>query len=211
MDLATRPTRARPRPERGRRSTARSRSSRLRGSRGRLPRTASSRPRRPAPDDGGSLARTGRELDGPRPRKRDDEIEAVEQRARQPVAIPVDLDRRAAALDGRVATRAARAEVHGRDELKAGREHRAAADARDRDRAVLERLPQCFEHRPGELGQLVEQQHAVMSERRLAGPGRRTPAYDRRRRCRVMRGPERRNRDQACAARQADRRPSGSG
>ena len=46
----------------------------------------------------------------------------------------------------------------------------APADARDRDRAVLERLAQRLERRPRELRQLVEEQHAAVREGRLAGP-----------------------------------------
>ena len=46
------------------------------------------------------------------------------------------------ALEPRVSSPAARAEVHRRDETEARREERAAADAGDRDDAVLERLAQ---------------------------------------------------------------------
>ena len=65
------------------------------------------------------------------------------------------------------------------------------ADPRDRDDAVLERLPQRLEHGPRELGQLVEQQDTAMREARLSGPWHSAAADDRRRRGAVMRRPER--------------------
>ena len=104
---ATRPTRARPRPESGSRSTARASSScasRLAGSG--APREPSRAPRRRARGrraDRSPGAR--RELGRARARQRDDEVEAVEQRARELVAVAVELLRRARALDGRIAAR----------------------------------------------------------------------------------------------------------
>src|SRR5204862_30789 len=77
--------------------------------------------------------------------------------------------RRALALDGGIATPAAGAQVHRPDELEARREAGPALRARDDDLAVLERLPERFERGSLELGQLVEQQHATVRERRLAG------------------------------------------
>ena len=41
----------------------------------------------------------------------------------------------------------------------------------DRDLAILERLAQRIEHARVELGQFVEEQHAIVGERDLAGPG----------------------------------------
>ena len=49
----------------------------------------------------------------------------------------------------------------------------------DADHTVLERLAQRLERGPDELGQLVEQQHAVMREARLAGPRPASAADDR--------------------------------
>ena len=84
--------------------------------------------------------------------------------------------RAAAAPRGRVP---ARARVRGGDEHEARREDRRALAADDRHAAVLQRLAQRLERRPRELGQLVEEQHAVVGEARLAGhraPRRRRPA-----------------------------------
>ena len=63
--------------------------------------------------------------------------------------------------------------------------------ARDRDLAVLERLPQRIEHARIELRQLVEKQHAVVGERNLAGPGADAAAGQRRHAGGVMRRAER--------------------
>ena len=96
-----------------------------------------------------------------------------------------------------------------RAEICAGKTQRPPT-LRDRDRTVLERLPQRLEHEPRELGELVEQEHAEVGERRLARAGRRAAADDRRRRSGVMRGPERRDADEARTRRRARRRRSGS-
>jgi hypothetical protein len=104
--------------------------------------------------------------------------------------------RRARALCRRIASARARTWVHRRDELKPGRKQRLALHPCDRDDAVLERLPKRLERGPLELGQLVEQQDAVMREARLtwARPG--AAADDCRGGGAVMRRPERPARDQ---------------
>ena len=75
-------------------------------------------------------------------------------------------------------------------------------DPRDRDDAVLERLPQRLERRPLELGQLVEQQDAAMREARLARTRAGAAADDRGGRGAVVRRAERRRRDQRPLGRQ---------
>lgn len=50
------------------------------------------------------------------------------------------------------------------NQLEPRREERVAADSRDRDDAVPELSPECLEHGPPELGQLVEQEYAAMRE-----------------------------------------------
>ena len=146
---------------------------------------------------GRRLGRRCGELRRARPWHRDGEIEAIEQRARELLAIRREPLRRARALDGRIAARAARAHVHRPDELEASREERVAPDARDRDHAVLERLPQRLENGARELGQLVEEQHAAMGERHLARSRARTAADDRRRGRSVVRRAKRRHRTRA--------------
>ncbi len=204
-------TRARPRPESGSarprsRAAPPPRSVRRGGARAQpLARRERRAPRR--------RRRLARRSARARPRAaaaRDDEIEAVEQRPRELVAKRGEPLRRARAFDRRIAARAARAQVHRPDELEARREQRLPADARDRDEAVLERLPQRLEHRARELGQLVEEQDAAVREarpRRAAGRARRRRSPPSRR-CGAARetaAPRR-----APARRQERRRPSGS-
>ena len=86
--------------------------------------------------------------------------------------------------------------------MKPGGEDDAPAYARDADGAVLERLPERFQDGPRELGQLVEQQHAVVGQARLAGSGSGPAADDRRRGGRMMRGAKRRRSDQRALRRQ---------
>ena len=71
-----------------------------------------------------------------------------------------------------------------------GRLHRMA-DARDRDRAVLERLAQRLERRARELAELVEEEDAPVRQRHLAGAGRVAAADEPGGRDRVVRRPER--------------------
>jgi hypothetical protein len=59
---------------------------------------------------------------------------------------------------------------------EAGREAHAGHGPRDRDRALLQRLAQRLARGPGELGQLVEEQHAPVGQGDLAGPGDLAPA-----------------------------------
>ena len=56
--------------------------------------------------------------------------------------------------------------------------------ARDRDFAGLQRLAQRIERLRRELGQFVEEQHAVMGERDFAGPRAQAAADQRRHRWR---------------------------
>src|SRR5207248_8133306 len=67
-----------------------------------------------------------------------------------------------------IAAVAARAGVHGGDELKACRELHLPRRARDRHAPGLERLAQRLEHVAVELRQLVEEKYSVMRERNFA-------------------------------------------
>jgi hypothetical protein len=62
--------------------------------------------------------------------------------------------------------------------------------ARDRDLSILERLAQRVEHARLEFGQFIEEQHAVMGERNLAGPGTDAAAGERCHARRMMRAAE---------------------
>ena len=125
-----------------------------------------------------------------------DEIEAVEEGQRELGPKGREPLRRALALGRRVAAARTGAQVHRRHELEPSREERLALHPRDRDDAVLERLPERLEGRSLELRQLVEQQDAVVREARLARPRSGAAADDRRGRGAVMRRPEGAVRDQ---------------
>jgi len=79
----------------------------------------------------------------------------------------------------RVSLVAARAGIHRRDELECRRKVRLARRARDGDAPRLERLAQHLEHVAAEFRQLVEEEHALVRKRDLAGPRRRAAAHER--------------------------------
>ena len=93
-------------------------------------------------------------------------VEAVEQGGGEPTAIPRALDLAAVA---RRRAEPARARVGARDEEEVGRKRereRLTCDAND---ALFERLSQRIERTRRELAELVEEQHAAMRHRDLAG------------------------------------------
>src|SRR6188508_1688328 len=90
-----------------------------------------------------------------------------------------------------LARESTRAWIHRRNEEKASGEGGRARRASDRDAAFLDRLPQHFEHSPVELGHLVEEQHAAVRERDLAGSWHGTTADESDVGNRVVRRPER--------------------
>ena len=117
----------------------------------------------------------------------DAEIDAVDERPRDAAAIAGDSVRRAMAAAARMAEPAAGAGIHRGDELELGGKRALPRRARDVDHAGLERLAQHFEHAAIPFGQLVEEQHAVMRERDLAGPRIAAAADERHGARRVMR------------------------
>ena len=112
----------------------------------------------------GALARGSRELDTARSWHRDREIETVQKRTGELLAIRGKPLCRAPTLDSRISSRATGAHVHRAHELEIGREDRVPAGTDDRDHSILERLSQRLQHRARELGKLVEQQDTVMCE-----------------------------------------------
>ena len=82
---------------------------------------------------------------------------------------------------------AAGARIHRSDELELRREIGLARRARDMDAATFERLAQGFEHAPIELGQLVEEQNALVRERDFARTRHAAATDERRGRRRVVR------------------------
>ena len=111
------------------------------------------------------------------PRHVDEEVEAVEQRPGDAPLVARDRRLGAGARPTAVAVVAAGARVHRRDEQDPRGERHRAAHARDRDRAGLERLTQSLECRWRELRELVEEEHAAVCERDLAGPDRAPAAH----------------------------------
>ena len=114
----------------------------------------------------------------------------VAQRPGQTTAIRRDLRRAYIGRPAVVAAESARTRIHRRDEHEASGKHRGARCAGDRDATFLERLPQHLEDPAIELRHLVEEQHAVVRERDLAGPRNRTAADKRDVRDGVMRRAE---------------------
>jgi hypothetical protein len=107
----------------------------------------------------------------------DVQVDAVEQRAAELALVAQHLVGRAAAgLAGRTQVSAG-ARIHGRDELEARREFGAARRAGDGDGAALQRLAQRLQRGARELRELVEEQHAVVRQRDLARPRRRSAAH----------------------------------
>ncbi len=137
------------------------------------------------------------------------EVDAIAKRARQPAAVALDFTGRAAARADGVAQVAAGAGVHRRHQHEAGGENSRARRARDRDPAFLQRLPQHLEDPAIELRHFVEEQHAVVRERNLAGAREAAAADQRDVRNRVMRRPERPVGQQADARAGRGRRRSG--
>src|SRR5262249_11223323 len=120
--------------------------------------TARRRATKPIACTAHALANSGRRLPGParelestRARHRNDEIEPIEERARELVAIAGEPLCRTRALDVRIAARTAGTEVHRSHELEGRRKADVPGGARDADHAVLERLAQRFESRTLEL------------------------------------------------------------
>ena len=96
------------------------------------------------------------------------QVDAIEQRPRHARAIAVDGLRQAAALAAIVAGPAARAGIHRGHELEARRVRRARTGARNNDGARLEGFAQHLQRVVAPLGQLVEEQHAVVRKRDFA-------------------------------------------
>ena len=81
-----------------------------------------------------------------------------------PVSGPGDRAVVAAAIAHPRESPATRARIARGDQLEVGRELAAIARAGDHDAPLLEHLPQRLEAAPLELRQLVEEQHAAVSE-----------------------------------------------
>jgi hypothetical protein len=78
-----------------------------------------------------------------------------------------------------VSAESAGARVHRRHQLEGRGKVSLARGPRNGDAPRFERLAQHFQDLAAVLRELVEEQHAVMRERDLAGPRRRAPAHQR--------------------------------
>src|SRR5215212_9591414 len=97
------------------------------------------------------------------------DVDAVQQRPTDPLLIPADGPRRAAAGAARITGVPAGTRVHGRNEREVGRETEGAGGAGQRDRAVLQWLTQPFQLGRAELWHLVEEEDAAVGQADLAG------------------------------------------
>ena len=95
------------------------------------------------------------------------QVDAVEQRTAQLPPVTCKVGFGAATALG-AACIAARAWVRGGDQHEPGRIYRRVIRACDRDATLLERLAQRLQRRPRELRELVQEQHAVVGQDRLA-------------------------------------------
>ena len=86
---------------------------------------------------------------------------------------------------------AARTGIHRRDQAERRGEGHAAGRARDPNAPLFERLPEHLDRAARELRQLVEEEHAVVRQRDLAGPRHAAAADQRRFGAGVVRGAER--------------------
>jgi len=106
----------------------------------------------------------GGELVGGEPLDLDVQVDAVQQRPRQPAGVAVQVVQAASAGEAAVPQVPAGAGVGRGDHREAGREAHAGHGPRDRDVALLERLAERLARGPGELRQLVKEQDAVVRQ-----------------------------------------------
>ena len=125
------------------------------------------------------------------------------KRAADASHVALRITRWAAAFPVRVVVVAAAARVHRRHELEACRVAHAARRSGDGQDALLERLAQRVQCGPVELGQLIEEEHAMVGESGLAGNQVRAAADERRVRAGVMRRTKRPRTTQAAVTQQA--------
>ena len=146
------------------------------------------RPRAPRPRRAPSGATRG--IDDP-------EVDPVAKRTRDAPLVALGTQRRARARAIRRPGEPARARVHRGDQLEPRREDGRPAGPGDRHPPFLERLPERLEHVAIELGQLVEEEDALVGQRDLARRQARSAADHGGIRDRVVRRTERRASAQA--------------
>ena len=96
-----------------------------------------------------------------------EQIDAIEKRPRQPIPMTGNGRSGTTAVAPAASEPTTAAGVHGGEELKIRRPFPAPSPSNHTDPALLERLTQGIEDAVGEFRQLVEEQDAVMGQRRL--------------------------------------------
>lgn len=94
----------------------------------------------------------------------DVQVDAVQQRAGELSPVALDLLRGAPAAAAGVPEKAARAGVHGGDQLEARRKTHGVAGPGDDDMPALQRLAQHLQDLAIELGQLIQKKHTVVRQ-----------------------------------------------
>ncbi len=91
-------------------------------------------------------------------------VNAVEERPRYFRNVALDHRRGAVAIARGIAEIAARAGIHGGSQHEPRWKRHRGGCARNRHRAILERLPEHFQDIPLELRKLIEEEHAVVAQ-----------------------------------------------
>ena len=138
------------------------------------------------------------------------QVDAVEERSREPGAVALDHQRRAGAVVLGIAQIAAGAGIHSRHQHEGGGIGEAHRRTADTDLAVLQGLAQHLQDVLFEFRQFVQKQHAVVGQGDLAGPGNGAAADQAGVGDGVVGRTEGANGDQSVAAGAAGRRWSGS-
>src|SRR5690349_16003185 len=97
------------------------------------------------------------------------DVDTVLERARQSRTIFSDLMRRAGAFPRAVSVIPARTGVHCGDQHEARGVSEGSTDPGEGHRAVFERLPKAVQDGATKFWRLIEEQHAVVGQRNLAG------------------------------------------
>ena len=118
------------------------------------------------------------------------DVDTVQQRTGQPVAVPVQDVGAAGAFVVGVPEVAAGTGIHGGHQHAGGRIGEALPGTGDGHAAVLQGLAQHFQRVLAEFGQLVEEEHAAMGQAHLTGQGMQAAAHQGCLRDRVVRRPE---------------------
>jgi hypothetical protein len=109
------------------------------------------------------------------------EVDSVEQRSRNAVAIALDLERGAAAFVPWVAEVTTGTRIHRRQQGEASGKGKPAPGADDGKPAFLQRLSQGLERVTLELGKLIQKEDAVVSQADFSGPRYTTTSHHRHR------------------------------